>query len=447
MKNLLAFVLFSILLIACSKQTDVDPALQIKSGGLFTYTIIPEGDGKITFKADSTQIIKEYLWDFGDGTAPVTTTIGTVSHTFSKNAIFQIKLTAKNSNNQIVDTKNIAVNSRLARSFQDLPQDQRNKLRVLHIIVGTRNGINPQIEIENFPFGYLNEVYQDFISHHSIVHQSELNSLSFEHHFLKLNASDSTYFSNNSNLFSYDGNPIRQFLDGNISVSQQKDIFNKTLDAKRKVGASIVIFWVPFSIGSFSGYAQSINSYTTVCTIPAQNEFNDNTVIGFRGGRFFWNTGMLMLAHEMGHNLGMAHDIIQKPCNFIMSGLGTIVNTNEQSYELFFPIFQSKDYDYTFIKTQLAVYYGVKGEQKVNFCVQEKYFISSIFNQSYLLDKVKIRGENNSGGSTFFPALESHLIEQFNIKLAPNKVTSFEKQIPRNARISINNHLQTNPIE
>lgn len=64
MKNLIAFVLFSILLIACSKQTDIDPALQVKSSGLFTYTIISEGDGNVTFKADSTQIIKEYLWDF-----------------------------------------------------------------------------------------------------------------------------------------------------------------------------------------------------------------------------------------------------------------------------------------------------------------------------------------------------------------------------------------------
>jgi hypothetical protein len=156
-----------------------------------------EGDGRVDFKADSTQIVKEFVWDFGDGTTPVTTTVGIISHTFTKNTNFQVKLSAKNNAGQVSETKAIIINSRLARSIEDVPANELNKIRILHIILGTEKGINPEFEIKNDPFNYLNTVFQQFISNHPQPHNAIYNNLAFENYFYKVNSEDSTYIYNN----------------------------------------------------------------------------------------------------------------------------------------------------------------------------------------------------------------------------------------------------------
>ena len=40
--------------------------------------------------------VKSYIWDFGDGSAPITTTSATVSHTYSKSAAYTVTLTVVN---------------------------------------------------------------------------------------------------------------------------------------------------------------------------------------------------------------------------------------------------------------------------------------------------------------------------------------------------------------
>lgn len=238
MKQFITLLLFSIqILNSCTSKIEIHPTLQIKTGGLFTYTIVSEGDGKIDFKADSTQIIKEFVWDFGDGSPQVTTKTSSVSHIFTKNTSFQVKLTAKNNAGQVSETKSISINSRFARSIEDVPANELSSLRVLHIICGSKAN-NVEYELKNDPFNYLNLAYQHFISNHPQARKKEYEQLKFDNYFYYLDKADSSYIYSIKSSFTLDNykNPI---LNGPQINETEKHILKKLILQKQKYPISM----------------------------------------------------------------------------------------------------------------------------------------------------------------------------------------------------------------
>jgi PKD repeat protein len=435
MKYLLLFLSFAIICTNCSKKADIDPSLQIKANGLFTYTIVSEGDGKVDFKADSTQNIKEFIWDFGDGSAQITAHQATISHDFTKNTSFQVKLTAKNNAGQVSDTKAIVINSRLARSIEDVPANELNKIRILHIILGTEKGFNPEFDIKNDPFNYINTVFQQFISNHPQPHNAIYNYLTFENYFYKVNSEDSTFIYNNQAKLIV--NSRSNFLIDNIPLNEtEKVIFNKLLQEKIKTKASLVVFWLPYNINA-GGYAQMYGRYAFIRINNSYWDIAKNTLNNTQNGSIVFFNGLQILAHELGHNFSMNHDAeMNKGIINIMSGVETKIIAKSDTTLSSLPFFQIKDW--TTKHTILSKFPVQSSLIKYQFTLIPNIFI---------IDKLKPiipnLGENNfpkglvtSGGTTFFTTLESHLIDQYNIKIAPNKVKSFANLNTIKSRLS-----------
>lgn len=62
---------------------------------------------------DTVALGKQYIWDFNDGSAPVTTTQPTVSHTFNSNGLFRVKLVSVDSSScNIADTAYVTMRVR-----------------------------------------------------------------------------------------------------------------------------------------------------------------------------------------------------------------------------------------------------------------------------------------------------------------------------------------------
>jgi PKD repeat protein len=419
MKNFIAFVLFSILLIACSKQTDIDPALQIKSSGLFTYTIIPEGDGTVTFKADSTQIIKEYLWDFGDRTTPTTTTIGTVSHIFTKNMSFQVKLTAKNSNNQVVDTKGVVVNSRLARTFDDLPANERSTIRILHVLTTNESLYHKDVttQLKNAAFkDYTDKVFKDFINRTGLSAPKEFENLSFEHILYMLPPEDTLKFYTGRDPDAY----FKQLL-----VSPKETTYQNILKMKQKVAASRICFLMENPVTSV---------ITTPSSISRTYKYNYAGYAPYEGGYIVaFNIGVI--THEMGHSFGFAHDT-QRDSRYwpLMMAPETKVIGAESLLWSDLRELQVNELNHNLLKLKNSPPFG--GE----FVIPEYW--KFLFPNNPILENLTLKGIATTpyytSGIDLVSTLKKTLIEQYNIKIAPNLYNSItDKPKISGSRISI----------
>lgn len=419
MKNLIAFVLFSIILIACSKQTDIDPALQVKSSGLFTYTIIPEGDGKVTFKADSTQIIKEYLWDFGDGTTPTTTTIGTVSHTFTKNISFQVKLTAKNNNNQVIDTKGVAVNSRLARTFDDLPVNESSTIRILHVLTTNESLYHKDVtaQLKNAAFkDYTDKVFKDFISRTGLPAPKEFENLSFEHILYMLTPEDTLKFYTGRDPDAY----LKQLL-----VSPKETTYQNILKIKQKVAASRICFLMENPVTSVS---------ITPSSISRTYKYNYAGYSPYEGG-YIATFNIAVITHEMGHSFGFSHDI-QRDSRYwplMMAPETKVIGTDPLLWSDLREL-QVNGLSYNLLRLKNIPPFG--GEFVIpdywkflypNNPILEKFTLKAIATTPYY-----------TSGIDLVSTLKKALIEQYNIKIAPNLYNSItDKPKISGSRISV----------
>ena len=120
-----------------------------------------------------------------------------------------------------------------------------------------------------------------------------------------------------------------------------------------------------------------------------------------------------------------------------MSGVETkIVAKSDTTLSGTFPFFQIKDW--TTKHTILAKFPIQSSSAKYQFTLIPNVFI---------IDKLKPiipnlgeysfpKGLITSGGATFFTTLESHLIDQYNIKIAPTKVKSFANLNTIKSRLS-----------
>lgn len=432
-------ILFIIVTLLSCKKESTDPIIEIGENGLFSFKVEPEGDGLVTFVADSSQNIKEYIWDFGDGSALSSTISHKTSHTFTKNTDFHVKLTAKNKDNHVSETKTIEINTRLARTFANLPVSERNTLNVLHIITG-RSILNfdVQNEMEHLPFDILNFTFQDHIKHHYLVHEKELDNLNFNHHYLKLTKEDSSYISENPKIFNINTFEGYGFLRNNFKNENERVIATKILETKKKVAASLLVFWVNSTDLGAVAYAK-LNSSIAVINLNGRgtgflyriNGKNPNSM------RSFYE-----LSHELAHCLDIPHDPVSNYTYFLMTDGGNSIDYKNEKQNTNFPplrLFQSKGYKQNFMRFDNNTFYDPKFSE---VWVRSEFSNSAVVNKMHSIGEIAIEGAMTSGNETFFNSIRQHLIYQHNIKLVPGKIKMIDDDLNI---LNINNYRQAEP--
>ena len=262
---------------------ELDPTL--KPNELFSYRIVQEGDGLVSFIADSTKLISEFVWDFGDGTAQVITAISTTTHTFIKNTAYQIKLTAKNKTNQVSDVKTIIIDTRLARVFADLPANERDTINILYVLAD-KSVENKFQSLNGYNYSdYENSLFINFLNRTIPSHPVEWAGLVFKHVIYTLSEDEMVRFNSG-------GDPVA-FLN-QLANSPKDPLFQKILNRKTQEAASRVAFFLkdpgPYSRPKYpyAGFAPYEGAYF-VSLVTSQGT----------------------ISHELAHTFGFAHDTMR----------------------------------------------------------------------------------------------------------------------------------------
>ncbi len=292
----LNLLVVTLLLCASCRKQEADPIFGENDS--FTYQLIQEGDGLVSFVADSTQLINEFIWDFGDNTTPVSASTRKTAHVFTKNATYQVKLTVKNRNSQKAYTKAIMVDTRLARRFDDLPQNERDTINILYVL--THESFKGQFRNPNdYEYAdYQGKLFTNFLKRTVPDYPVELDRLIFKHIVYTLSTDE-------MNRFNAGKDPVG-FLSQLLSDTQDP-LFQKILDRKKKDAVSRIAFFLkdPGFNGSgkypFDGFATYEGAYF-VSLSTSQNT----------------------IAHEIAHTFGFAHDTLRDCAYFpLMVGFGT----------------------------------------------------------------------------------------------------------------------------
>ncbi|MBD2704831.1 PKD domain-containing protein [Spirosoma sp. BT702] len=410
------FLTVIILTLQSCKKTEADVDLVPKGSALFSYQVTPEGDGKVVFMADSSQKVREFIWDFGDGTTASVVTAKT-THIFKKNKLFQVRLVAKNNASQLTDTKTIDVTTRFARTFEDLPASQRDTIRVLYVITSfdKRSGYRDIAENPNQPIynAYLNQVFIKFLERRIPNHPKELDNLVFKGIPYVLSPEDTLKFYNNGDSDSYSKALFKD---------PQDALYQKILAKKRQVGASRLFFCMldPGKPGldhyqntfDYVGYAPIGGGYVAAFTIP-------------------------VIVHEMGHSLGFAHDNERDSRRMPLMNAGTtLVFGNEPAIWSSLRELQYKDYEHQLVKIKLLP--PLSGEEVVPW-----YWRPILYPNNTVLDIITLKDRATTpfygSDSNLVTTLSQALIDQYNIKVSPNICTSItvNAQPQPNGRIGV----------
>ena len=390
--NLLFLLVIILLYQSCSKK-DLDPIL--RANGLFSYRVVREGDGLVTFIADSTQFIKEFVWDFGDGTAQMTTSINKTTHIFTKNDTYQVKVTAKNSSNQISHSETVTVDTRLARMFDDLPASKRDTIRILYILSDESFKKSFQ-NLNDYEYSdYQNKLFINFLKRTETNRPVELDRLVFKHIVYTLSTDEMS-------RFNAGGDPVA-FL-GQLLNYPQDPLYKKILDEKKKEAVSRIAFFLkdPGRFGypkyPFGGYAQYEGGHFVSLVI------SEHTI-----------------SHELGHSFGFAHDTL-RDCNYfpLMVGGETVSRGGCGSTWNTFPEFQVSGFANNLVLLEAqpgrAYRYAVPEYWRNKF--PNDPVVGSL-TLNYITTTPYYRSDTDLSKT-----LKDALIAQYNIKLAPGSATS-----------------------
>ena len=388
----ICLVAMSSLLIFCSRELPPDSP----ETALFTVHIVPQQDGLVVFKADSSQQGATYRWNFGDSTAQVSTQSPRITHQFTRNATYQVKLTIDRNTRQIFGIQSVIVGTRLARTFADLPSNKRDTIRLLYILTDPSFvSAFPTINGNHYD-PYQNRVFVDFLNPAQPEHPQELNKLVFQHIIYPLSADEMARFKDSGDP---EGLMNKLFADSTDPLTQ------KLVALKQAKAATRIVFFMKdptlptgYPKYPYAGYSTYEGPFL-VCL----------------------NANAELAAHELGHSFGLAHDTLRDCQTFpLMVGgdplkvLGTCGSYWNQYRE-----FQVKGYVNQLVRLEAQ---PARGYQYV---VPEYW--RDQFPQDILLSQFSYVSPATTPyyrpGVSMMQTLSDALVMQYNYELAPRLIT------------------------
>ncbi len=398
--RLITLLLAVILLHACRKK-DVD-AIPTQPATLFTYRLVDEGDGMVRFAADSTLAGTAFIWDFGDGSAPVTTQTATVFHAYRANATYQVTLVARRQGGQQTATKPVNVATRLARTFMDLPADERDTIRILCVL--TDNSFKAKFtDPSAYAYEeYRNRVFTDFMKRTLPDRPAELDRLVFKHIAYSLSADEMARFNQG-------GDPVG-FLNQLLSTLNDP-LYQKILGQKRKEAVSRVAFMLKD---------------------PAPNgvaKYNYGGYAFYEGGYFvLLSTNTFSFSHELGHSFGFAHDTL-RGCQYypLMAGAETTSRGSCGSLWNDYPEFQVSGF-----VNKLVV---LEAQPARGYRYAVPAYWRDKFPNDRIVDTIAMNYITTTpyyrSGIDLTQTITDVLISQYNTRLAPSSVPDIYTNAPR----------------
>lgn len=290
-------VAMSFVVLCCSKELPPDKL----ETALFTFQVSSQQDGRVVFRADSSQPGATYRWSFGDSTAQVTTQSPRIIHQFTRNATYPVNLTIDRSPQPVSGTQSVVVATRLARTFADLPATKRDTIRLLYILTDplflsafpTTNGTHYD--------PHQNRVFVDFLKRTQPDHPQELDKLVFQHIIYPLSSDEMARFQTS-------GDP--EALRNKLFWDPTDPLAQKLIALKQAKAATRLVFFMKDPTPStappkypYSGWAAYEGTYF-VCL----------------------NANADLATHELGHSFGLAHDTLRDCQAFpLMVGSPTLV--------------------------------------------------------------------------------------------------------------------------
>ncbi|GAB3807595.1 hypothetical protein GCM10028819_44760 [Spirosoma humi] len=366
---------------------------------LFTFQVIPQQDGLVVFRADSSQQGATYHWNFGDSTAQTSTQSPQISHQFTRNATYQVKLTIDRNPRQVSSIQSVLVGTRLARTFADLPSTKRDTIRLLYVLTDpsfvsafpTTNG--------NHYDPYQNRVFVDFLNRTQPEHPQELNKLVFQHIIYPLSADEMARFKDS-------GDP--EGLMNKLFADLTDPLTKKLIALKQAKAATRIVFFMKdpslptgYPKYPYAGYATYEGPYL-VCL----------------------NANAELAAHELGHSFGLAHDTLRDCQTFpLMVGSGPLkVLGTCGSYWNQYREFQVKGYVNQLVRLETQPNRGYQ------------YVVPEYWRDQFPQDLLVSQFSHVSPATTpyyrpgisMMQTLSDALVMQYNYELAPRLITGLD---------------------
>lgn len=397
---------------ACQNK---EPNAAPPTSALFTFQLVAQGDGLVAFSADSSQTPAEFIWDFGDSTAHVTTTSAKTTHQFTKNSTYQVKLTIKYSTPQRTSSQPVTINTRLARAFADLPLHKRDTIRLLYILTDQSYASLFDSPTSYHYDNYQNQLFINFMKRSDPNRHLELDRLVFKHIIYKLSSEE-------MNRFNQEGDPVN-FMYG-LFTNPNDPLTQKLLALKQKEAVSRLVFFLkdPRPNGypkyGFGGFATYEGGYFVLLSQQATTA-----------------------AHELGHSFGLAHDTLRDcECFPLMIGSGLRTQGTCGSIWNEYPEFQVKGY------VNQLVLLEARPARGYQYAVPDYW--RSQFPQDVVVNNFTYVYPANTpyyrSGISVSQTLTDALITQYNYELAPRLVNSLEGN-PKapSGRLAANDQPQT----
>ncbi len=354
----------------------------------FTYAIVPESDGLVTFESDPTSY--QLTWNFGDQSAPVHSSEATVSHLYQQNGTYLVTMSYQINGKQFSKEATVIVDNRLARTFEDLPAGERDTLRVLCVVTheSYKELFKEPKTYQITP--YENQVFIQFLQRTQPDRPKELDRLVFQKIAYVLSPEEMTRFNQS--------NDPDAFL--NLLLSRPEDpLHQKILQKKKYEAVSRVVFYMKDPI--INGYAKyGIGGYSV-----------------YEGGYFvLFSAGSYV--HELGHSLGFDHDNL-RDCQYfpIMVGTGTKTSGACNSLWMEKPEFQVAGVTTNLIRLRSPNYYEHAVPAEYRNLFPDHTELGNL-QMTYLSTTPYYRE-----GISLKQTLSDAFIDQFNIRKKPGAVT------------------------